>query len=105
MKKKNFDQSESTILFMVPTEAVASRASRHDFENTFYSKLACLTILYGPYFMFLIYVSFLFLVLNLELGYISIGNLQISFRKLDIYGFYVAYDGIWDVINDRQSHF
>ena len=34
-----------------------------------------------------------------------IGILQISFRKLDIYGFYVAYDGIWDVINDRQSHF
>ena len=33
------------------------------------------------------------------------GILQISFRKLDIYGFYVAYDGIWDVINDRQSHF
>ena len=36
---------------------------------------------------------------------LGIGNLQISFRKLDIYGFYVAYDGIWDVINDRQSHF
>ena len=33
------------------------------------------------------------------------GILQISFRKLDIYGFYVAYDGIWNVINDRQSHF
>ena len=33
------------------------------------------------------------------------GNLQISFRKLDIYGFYIAYDSIWDVINDRQSHF
>ena len=36
---------------------------------------------------------------------LHIGILQISFRKLDIYGFYIAYDSIWDVINDRQSHF
>ena len=33
------------------------------------------------------------------------GILQISFRKLDIYVIYIAYDGILDVIYDGKNDF
>ena len=35
----------------------------------------------------------------------SIGNLQISFRKLDIYVIYIACDDIWDVVYADKSDF
>ena len=52
-----------------------------------------------------------FNIQNVDLQFILVkaefvnGNLQISFRKLDIYAIYIAYDLILDVIYDGKNDF